>query len=356
MSEPAAEVLRLKFSGRYADDHEVPALHLIRALEGLQRAACLLALEHEDVEVRARDKVTRDIEETYAIRCSPPARGSVTFDLHLGDPEAHLFAPERVRAVAGQFVQTGRLLAAGDREGLRRILPDSIRRARLIGAMKKILPRRGSGVTLSLLDAAGDTIFDSPSLERTLPKLLAPPRYAEAVQTVTGRLKAIDFERHELSIYYPVTRRELQCIYDVSIEEFLLTKPRDLIQVTGRVELDDHDQPKEILDVQDIREVDLSPFYLARVPLAEGELTFRAPRRFQPELDESEQLYVLIDEELGVDVVAHSRDEVYETLLLDVEVLWRSYALAPDEELAPDAMALKKRLRSLIVEKTDAQG
>lgn len=356
MTEEEVQELRLRFSGRHADQHEIPAVHLVRALEGLQRAVYLLAMDEEDVEVRSRDKVSRAIEETYAIRCAPPKAGSVTFDLMLGDPSVDLIAAERVSAVAEKFIAVGRAVAAAAREELRRLIPDRVRRTRLLEAMKKVPPRRGTGITLDLQDAKGEVILDSPSLERSLPMLLSPPAYEEAVQTLTGRFKAIDFDRHELSLYHPPTHRDLRCVYDASVEELLLTKPRELIQVTGRVVLDEGDQPKEILDVQDIREVDLSPFYLSKVALPGRTLLFREDRRLEPELDETEQLFLLQDEELGVDVMASTRDELYEALLDNLDFLWRNYAAAPDALLTSEAVALKGRLLSLLTEVPDAEG
>jgi hypothetical protein len=46
--------------------------------------------------------------------------------------------------------------------------------------------------------------------------------------------------------------------------------------------------------VNDIREVDLSPFYVAEVQLADYVLRLREPLVLTPELDESKQLMCLV--------------------------------------------------------------
>jgi len=67
------------------------------------------------------------------------------------------------------------------------------------------------------------------------------------------------------AIIYPPTNKELVCLYDDEVEELLIERRRDLIQVTGRVVLDDDSQPKQLIDVTDTRDLDLSGFELASI-------------------------------------------------------------------------------------------
>jgi hypothetical protein len=69
-----------------------------------------------------------------------------------------------------------------------------------------------------------------------------------------------------------------------------------------------------------------------------------APRILTPELDESEQMFALHDEAIGVDLFAETRAELEEALRHELRLLWRDYAMAPDDKLTRGAQALKRRL------------
>jgi hypothetical protein len=96
--------------------------------------------------------------------------------------------------------------------------------------------------------------------------------------------------------------------------------------------------------VNDIREVDLSPFYVAEVQLADYVLRLREPLVLTPELDESKQLMCLVYPSLGIDVCAFTRDELDEALVVELDVLWRNYAKADDGKLSPASKELKREL------------
>ncbi|MCZ7664237.1 MAG: hypothetical protein M5U22_15490 [Thermoleophilia bacterium] len=91
---PGAEELQLVFTGRLADEHRVPVAALTDALQGLQRAIHLLAMDHEGVEVRRRDRLSRELERKYALLVSDLKPGSVVITATIGDPASDLFAPK----------------------------------------------------------------------------------------------------------------------------------------------------------------------------------------------------------------------------------------------------------------------
>ena len=172
----------------------------------------------------------------------------------------------------------------------------------------------------------------------------------ETVHAVTGRLARIDFNMRKITILYPVDNRKLECSYDESAEEMLVKNRRGLIQVIGEVILDEEGEPQKIIEVQDIRELDLSPFYLKEFHFEERTIRFRSPLKLQPELDESQQLICLEYLELGIDVYAFTREELVELLESEIEFLWRMYALADDERLTLKAAELKHNLLNTLEE------
>ena len=107
--------------------------------------------------------------------------------------------------------------------------------------------------------------------------------------------------------------------------------------------------------MNDIREVDLSPFYLAEVQLPDYVIRLHEPLVLTPDLDESKPLICLTNPSLGIDVCAFTRDELDEALIVEFDVLWRNYAKADDERLSPAATELKRGLLARMEEVAPAE-
>jgi hypothetical protein len=195
------------------------------------------------------------------------------------------------------------------------------------------------------------------SFDPTLPSFLGEIRQhcltesPALTMTVTGRLNEINFMRHQLSIVHPVTNKVLACSYaDECIEQMLYENRRDMIQVTGSVILDDNGIPKEITDVQEIRDLDLSPF-VAHVFQSNGKvLRFSPPLSLDPTMDDTSQFLCLQEERLGIEVFAQTRDQLLRELQEQLVVLWQEYAAATDEALSPAALEIKRNLVAAIQE------
>jgi len=100
---------------------------------------------------------------------------------------------------------------------------------------------------------------------------------------------------------------------------------------------------------------DLSPIELKEIVLEDRILRFRSPLILMPESDETKQLLCIRKSNLGIDVCAETRDELYELLLQEIEVLWFEYALEQDERLNSGASELKYRLLEHISEEMNAE-
>ncbi len=104
-----------------------------------------------------------------------------------------------------------------------------------------------------------------------------------------------------------------------------------------------------------IPHIDLSPFCVAEVQLADYVLRLHEPLVLTPELDELEQLICLVYPSLSIDVCASTRDELDEALVAEFDVLWRNYAEAADGELTPAGRELKRRLLARIADVARAE-
>jgi hypothetical protein len=99
---------------------------------------------------------------------------------------------------------------------------------------------------------------------------------------------------------------------------------------------------------------DLSPVELKEIVLTDRILKFRSPLILTPEPDETNQLLCIREPHLGIDVCAETREELYEFLLQEIEVLWFEYALERDDRLNSGALKLKHRLTQYIDEELNA--
>ncbi len=101
---------------------------------------------------------------------------------------------------------------------------------------------------------------------------------------------------------------------------------------------------------------DVSPIELKEIVLEDRILRFHSPLTLTPESDETGQLLCIREPVLGIDVCAETRDELYELLLQEIEVLWFEYALEHDDRLNSGALDLKHRLIRHICEEMNAEG
>jgi hypothetical protein len=346
----------LKFDGRFADGQVLPVATLTTVLAAMQRAVHLLAMQQENVSVRQKERINKTIEGKYPLLCTIPKQGSYIMPVEIGDPTTGLFVLKDIEIVSSLFTDCRTLLSSGDKSGLTEKIPDQSRRDLFIKAARSMAPSQGSGIkvglshidrsfniSLNTLHERGKTCL-STALETELQQL----------RTVTGRLSEIQFDERKITLVYPITQKELVCIYSESVEDMLLDRPRELIQVTGEVILDDNEQPKKIVNVESIIEVDLSPFYLQSIEHSGRNFVFIKPLELTPDLDETQQLFCLEYADLGIDVYAYTRDQLDLELREQIAFLWDSFALADDTELTGTALQLKTNLLNALREVTDA--
>lgn len=345
----------IHFDGRFADEHVLPVAALSQALVSMQRAVHLLAMQHEGISVRQRERVTKKVEAKYPLLCSLPKPGSYAITVEIGDPSVELFAEGDVEAVSGMFSRCCGFLAGGDKTSLTAEIPETTRRDCFVEAVRAMSPSLGSGIKARLSQLAGPLMVSLDALHVRGRECLSTSADTEKlVRTVTGRLAEINFDERKITIVHPVSNKELVCIYSEAVEDMLLERPREFVQVTGEIILDDNDQPKKIINVENISEVDLSTFYLQTIEYAGRQFEFVKQLELTPELDETRQLYCIEKPELGMDVHAYTRDQLDLELREQIAFLWDEYAKASDEELTAAAIGLKHRLLAALREVTGA--
>lgn len=337
------------FKGGEANAHTLSVDYVINLLEGIRDLSYLTVAQQGGTAYNERFRPSKQIKDSIVIRCKPAEIGSYAQTLTFDTTEPSLlpeYDPEVVCSkVKSFFVDLAH--NAGDK--IEQAFPNSKLRLRAIKSVRKAIPPADSVV---YVDVDDDPAISSRSIHINSALMIeAVQNVVEDYMTVvTGRLTRIDFDQKKLVIQHPVTRRFLDCYYNEEVEPMLLEHPRELIQVTGNVVMDENDMPKEISDVVGIHEVDLSPIEVAFIEADGLKLRFKQPTSLRPELDDSEQLFVLRDTGLGLDFFAYTRGEIVADIQSEIVFLWKEYALADDAVLSDEALSLKRNILTRLEE------
>jgi hypothetical protein len=340
---PLDETHELRFVGT-DEGQAVPASVLAEALQGAQRVVYLLAMARRRIALRHRARVPRDIESAFPVMCGLARAGSYVQPIRIGNPAASLLATDEISEVANDFDRVLGAAVRGDADEVAQALADTRWRAAVLDGIARMAPRPSSGFALSIVSRRLDRCFELSESRSQIEALALRRAVTAESRSLIGRLQAIDFGERRLTLLHPKTSRAFNCFYVDDLEPMLLENARQLIQVTGEVELDAQGIPVKVIEATDIRPVELDPIALTPFVLERQRIEPAAPRLLTPELDETEQMFALRDEGLGIDLVAETRAELEDALAHELRLLWRDYAQAPDTELTRDARALKQRL------------
>lgn len=324
--------------------HTAPAVVLVQILENAQRAFELIGIHAEGREIKARARIPAATSKRFQLVCHLPQAGSYALPVTVGGA-LDLLAPEATQKAFDIFRQLVASVTRRDVDAVNRALPDASIRRRVLEAIKGMAPPAGAAWRLRLHDAADVTFadFDNETVS-FVQGTIVPPEEREASTVVTGELTRIDFGARKFTIIYPPNNVELDCIYDEAVEELLIERRRDLVQVTGRVVLDEQGNPKRIIDVNDIRDLDLSALTIETVQFGGRVLKAKVPIAIEPSTDESKQFLRLERSELGINVFAATREALLAELHDQLRMLWAEYALADDDTLDVIAHQLKLSL------------
>lgn len=335
------DTLQLRFTDAAdAGRKVVPAAALARALDALQRLALLLGRRRDGQMPRQRFKPSRAEQERYRLVCEVPQPSSYLQPVRLEG--SHLLSPTETGDV---FEGLTRVLATAGRDDeaeLEREISDDTWRRYILDAVERLAPPPELGVALEIA-RNGTVLCTGDSIRRFAENAARRPR-AQGHSAVVGEFKRIDFLTHQITIRHRETSRELVCTYEDGIEASLLEHPRELILVFGLVTRDADGAPLSIDAVDHIEPVDLAPIIIDGFQVDGLTVRSRPPIELAVTFDSELRLLTAIEPELGIDASGERRDDLDACVRDELVVLWKHYAQATEDALAPDALALKNRL------------
>lgn len=348
MTSDLLEQIDLRIVGA-AGETAVDAEVLAAVLLGLQRAVHAVAMDTRNEDPSSQSYVPRTIEKHFPVRCLVAKPGSYAMSILIGNPD-DLVSPLAVKEVVGAMCDCLNALFNEITEPFYKIKNPRYR-VRILDAFRTMLPKAGSSWKLGIARPQYKELLLSGDDARKVTVMKERLRSQEIVaQTITGYLQAMDFDSRRVTIVYPETSRELECVYDSEWEPELIAARRGLVQVTGTVVLDASDHPLRITAVENIQPLDLSDFEVNEVSWGDTHIILREPLVLTPELTESKQHLVLHDDNWHIHVIAPTRDELLVELHEQIAVLWSEYGLEDEGKLAKSACTLRERMRAAIRE------
>ena len=325
--------------------NSVPATVLAHLLQNTQRAFELIGFQVEGRAIKQRARIGAEISERFKLLCEIPKEGCYELPVVLAAP-TQLHGNEHSEQALAVFKKLMASIARKDSSTTEKLIPDEGLRRRILESIRSMAPQAGDpwSVDIRGIDNVSFGVLDA-STSSFVKDTLVPPEKREEEQVLIGELTNIAFTEHKFTILYKPTNRELVCIYDEALEDLLYECRRALVQVTGRVIVDDSGNPLRLIEMSDVRNIDLSLISLNQSHYGGRTITCDPPLVVSPTLDETGQLFCLEDKTLGIDVFAQTREGLLLELSQQLDMLWREFAMAIDGSL--DSRALKLKLALL---------
>jgi hypothetical protein len=336
--------LQFRFSRTADAKPAVPASVLIQTLHGAQRAIWLIALAQEQKDIKTRARIPSEIEQRYQLKCEVPQPGSYVLPAFVESIQPQLATTDQVNEVLDAFEGVAAGLQSKQRDKVASYLPDTAIRKRVVDAFQQLAPKPGSGWKLDL-SRNGTTVHMDDNWQRLVRKMYATTETEPDRETVNGELIEINFADRQITILPIGSNRQLKVTYQDAMEDLLLENRKSKIQITGRVSRDENGEIKNMFDLESIGTLDLSPLEVDEVEYEGLRLRFKETVRLQPHLNEDNPQFVSIEEpRFGLDAFAGTVGDLLDEVAEDLVIVWKHYAKAPDSELSPRALELKRRL------------
>jgi hypothetical protein len=335
--------IELKFDGDAVRSlNGAPADAVIASLNALQRMVYIIGMMAEGRILSERLKPTAKVKQEYAIVCRAPVKGSHVQPFDVAS-QGGAFTPAAV-AAREKLLRTLKAFDSGDEELVEQVLPNARERWFMAKAAFGLLPPEDSNLEVTVrVGSRGPFNFKAERARTLLAKYESgsPPEIDEEV--VAGKLQAIDFSRTILTIK-PSSQSTIRIDYPLSLEEWLKSNVRKRLKITGRPKIDQKGDVSSFKEIYAVTE--LEPTLESIETFKAGPQTVRAgrPLSIPVTVNWKDKVFTFQDSVLGIDAFALAYDKLRSSVLEELDVLWRHYALAPDEDLDVEAQSVKAAL------------
>ena len=200
-----------------------------------------------------------------------------------------------------QFSDTLKAAKTKDRKKIESLYPDRGQRTRVLRAAYEMFPDEESGYEVSM-QSNGKLHELTPDIGQFLLEVSQPPEpdyFSESIRTLTGVLYLIKVKRSPQQIGIIVDNRQITCYFPPELEALVEDLiPGSLIEVEGKVTLNDIGKINEVDEVLDARQVQLVPLFWSR--LIFGNMKFEFSERLLIIVDFNNGIWSHENEPLGI--------------------------------------------------------
>jgi hypothetical protein len=339
------EDIQLKFDGepvRQLDGAPVDAV--IASLQALQRMVYIIGMRSEGRHLSERLKPTAKVKREYSIICRAPKHGSHIQPFNVASLSG-AFTPAAVLA-RETLLKTLKAFDSGDEAAVELALPNARERWFMAKAAQGLVPSEESGLEVTV--RAGSKGPFNFKAERARPLLtmyntMKPPEVDEEV--LAGKLKAIDFTRTILTIkpsHDPAVRLD----YPLQLEEWLKANVRKKLKFVGCPRINQKGDVSSFQTIDSVSELEPSLAPIEEFMMGNSTIKANRPLSIPVTVEWDERLFIFQDAAIGIDAYANAYNDLRQSILDELAVLWRNYAMAEDTELDLEAQAVKQALLS----------
>ncbi|GBQ91279.1 hypothetical protein [Gluconobacter albidus] len=337
--------LELKFDGVPVQRlHGAPAEAVIASLNALQRMVYIIGMSADGRVLSERLKPTVKVKREYAVVCRAPRKGShiqpFTVASQAGEMSSSSFAARE------KLLATLRAFDSGEDTRLKSVIPNARERWFLAKAATGLLPPEDSGLEIMIRAGTRGPFAFKADRARSLLRTYDTPRPpAIDEETVVGKLRAIDYQQTIMTIK-PGSNPALRMDYPLQLESWLQTNVRKRLKISGRPKTNARGDISSFDEIYNI--VELEPHLQSIDHFTSGGTVFwtNRPISLPVTVYWVDRLFGFTDSQLGIDVVVDNLSELRVGVMSELDLVWRQYAQADDDELDDEAVEVKRHLLS----------
>ncbi len=236
-----------------------------------------------------------------------------------------------------------------DQAKIQELYPDSGQRSRVLKSLVRLLPEEDAEYEL-LVTSLGVANTLRPNLRETWERAITEPTELPdlVARTLTGTLYLIEVVTGKHQVGIIVRNRNIPCYYSPEDEPVIRDLiPGSLVEVKGRVTLNDMGDVQQVEEIIDITMVQpIVPLTWTRIDY--GNSRFLLTEQIQIQQDFRNGVWVCEFEPLGILGYGSSRHEAVVSFRRDFAACWHDIAEEEDDKLTLDAQELKEKFRNLV--------
>lgn len=333
-------------------EHEIAYERLCEILDGYDILLGTLADErtYNADDVRVQQQETTEMKLSHKLYLSPAKEGSYIATALLYDDSEE--QAQELPFYGTRFEHALKIIndaANGDVKQFNQMVPSKLARKRVLEGVGKVSPAEDERIRVT------SGVEDRKTTELKQAKLI-PFQKLQPVEEdytdveVIGRIVVVDFERHKLSLRPKAVTKRFTLDYDPDMEDRLIAARHKLMCVKCKVKYNINGDIENIKDADGIEALDLKDIEVSEFEAAGAIHAFKEPIVVQVGLDETGQVYIGNYDPLGLVVYAEYQDELLEEVKADLSWRWTDLAQESEDNLAPDAIAVRRTLLDLVVE------